>query len=47
MDVHRLLDVTVVADAGMISAANQRAGLADHLDRFRAAGTPHASRPVP
>jgi transposase len=25
MDAHRLADVTVVADAGMISAANQRA----------------------
>jgi hypothetical protein len=30
MDAHHLSDVTVVADAGMISAANQKA-IGDHL----------------
>jgi transposase len=45
MDAHRLADVTVVADAGMISAANQRAIEEAGLSFILGARIPDTARP--
>jgi hypothetical protein len=44
MDAHRLPDVTVVADAGMISAGNQKAIATTSLRSASASGAPVARR---